>query len=78
MAESYRVIGYGAERGAEPIVDNVIVDETDEGPEFYAFQVLHVSGVVCCAVWREGHNEPPVAVRCYPDVDLHDVLIVAA
>ena len=76
MAETYRVVGYGAERGADPIIDTVVEDVTGEGPEFYAFKALHADGVVCALIWREGIDEPPVFTQCDPGVNLHDVIVV--
>ncbi len=78
MGESFRVMGYGAERGADPIIDAVVEDVTGEGPEFYAFKALHADGVVCAAIWRAGKemDEPPLHVQCDPGVNLHDVIVV--
>ena len=77
MAESFRVVGYGAERGAKPIIDTAVEDVTGEGPDFYAFKALHATGVVCAAVWREGLDldEPPLVTRCDPGININDVVI---
>ncbi len=68
---TFRVRGHGA--AGEVILDAVQVDETDEGPGFYAFKALHADGVVCAAIWDNDRTldpdligDTPVLMQCGP------------
>lgn len=62
----------------EPIHDGSIIDdETDEGPAFYAHQLLHADGVVCVQIFPVGEPGSVVEAlltRCDPGVDFTDVV----
>jgi hypothetical protein len=67
MAETYQVIGYSAD--GDRAIDTMVEDETAEGPEFYAFQALHATDVVCAQVFPVGAPGQVVTAlvsRCDP------------
>jgi hypothetical protein len=59
------------------LIDTIVEDETGEGPDFYAFKVLHATGVVCAQVFPLGEPGQVVEAlvsRCDPGIDLDAVL----
>jgi hypothetical protein len=55
------------------IRDFTVVDETDEGPDFYAHHLLHADGVVCVDI-RSAEDDSVVLQRCDPGVEFDEVV----
>jgi hypothetical protein len=76
---TFRVRTYDAD-GA-PLKDFTTPDETDEGPEFYAHQLLHADDVVCVSIWDNDltldpnlAGDTPLLRRCDPGLEFKDVV----
>lgn len=81
MAVTFRVRGYSAT--GRVILDATQVDETGEGPAFYAFHALHADGVTCVAIYDSDQTvdpgrvgDTPVFKQCDPGVQFDDVVLL--
>ena len=66
----FHVIGYAAD--GDRVIDVMVDDATDEGPDFYAFKMLHADGVICAQVYPDGapgETVTALVTRCDPGVD---------
>jgi hypothetical protein len=75
MGVTLHVLGYDA--NGDRLIDTVVEDETDEGPDFYAFKVLHATGVVVCAqvfpFGEPGEVVTALVTTCDPGVEFSDI-----
>lgn len=74
MANVFQVIGYSGD--GDRLIDTIIEDSTDEGPEFYAFKARHADDVICAQVFPlggPGEVVEALVTQCDPGVEWSDI-----